>query len=86
VAVATTDENTGSVDLLGSPGNPAEDGFTAVSRKKRVTLRAVKSDDSTKSVQKQQSLVYGVHNTVCTLPVVSKRVKTEAFFAFTFLI
>jgi hypothetical protein len=68
-----------SAGSTASSGNPTDDGFTTVTKKKRVGVRVVNSSESNKTGRNLRTLMHGVRNS-SSLPVVSKRPKTKALF------
>jgi hypothetical protein len=72
-----------SADVTTSPGNPAENGFVTVTRKKLGDIRTVNSSENNKTGRKFGTPIYGLCNS-SSLPVVSKRVKTKALFVWRF--
>ena len=69
----------GSADVIRSPGNPTEDSFITVAKKKRGDVGAVKSSDNTKIARRFRAPVHGVCNT-SFISVVPKRIKTKSLF------
>jgi hypothetical protein len=79
VAEVHTTAKTDSAGLTTSRGNPTEDGFITVTKKKRGAVGAVNYSENNKIGRKLRTPMYGVRNS-SSVPVVSKRAKTKALF------
>ena len=72
-----------SAHVTNSPGNPAEDGYTTMTMKKCGDVKAVTFSENNKIRKNFRTPMYRVWNS-SSHPIVSKQIKTIAFFVSSF--